>query len=550
MIDHRRTPTPADDAAGLTGELGAIGDALRTPGGLRRLESSLDPMPWWLEDVALPGGLPEARGILEQASQIARTAKSATLAAWLDRRLAAVLGWGFGRWADAEALLLSAVEALHWSGDRAGTAAAATQLAWLRGMTGDLTGQLDAARDIAAAAHAAGDEERASRAAAAAAWAAAWTGRPFEVEPPALAEADDAGGKTAASVRALSLALAGRPAAALGLLRSPAEGDEGPAAIEARVVSASVAGHPTEVLEVLARSDVWPIGSADCRRVHALALGAFAAIEADDGEAARRVIHELDRLPESPSADQGTLASWARLTVTWREDGARAVAPRLADLATTDVPWTTVDLLLAAAASSAAREAGDLDAARRVLVSAETASTVAGRAGTAVARLARADAALLQTADAPSDAELVDAVDALDGGGLAGLAGLARSAHARLAAADGRREAAIDLLTAAAEDHLRSGRARSGGAAIRDLTALGQGGRRAAAALGAAPLTPREREIASLAADGLTAQAIADRLVISRRTVETHLAHIYAKLAVGGRRELERRAEEFGLRGS
>ena len=52
------------------------------------------------------------------------------------------------------------------------------------------------------------------------------------------------------------------------------------------------------------------------------------------------------------------------------------------------------------------------------------------------------------------------------------------------------------------------------------------------------PLTPRERQIAALAAAGQQDQAIADRLHISARTVQTHLAHVYAKLGVTSRTEL------------
>jgi DNA-binding CsgD family transcriptional regulator len=51
-------------------------------------------------------------------------------------------------------------------------------------------------------------------------------------------------------------------------------------------------------------------------------------------------------------------------------------------------------------------------------------------------------------------------------------------------------------------------------------------------------LTNREREVAGLAARGLTDVEIAARLSVSRRTVETHLYRIYAKLGVAGRHEL------------
>ncbi|MDB5041846.1 MAG: transcriptional regulator, LuxR family [Candidatus Eremiobacteraeota bacterium] len=51
-------------------------------------------------------------------------------------------------------------------------------------------------------------------------------------------------------------------------------------------------------------------------------------------------------------------------------------------------------------------------------------------------------------------------------------------------------------------------------------------------------LTPREREIARLLAAGQTARSIADALVISERTVETHAAAVYRKLGVANRQEL------------
>lgn len=52
---------------------------------------------------------------------------------------------------------------------------------------------------------------------------------------------------------------------------------------------------------------------------------------------------------------------------------------------------------------------------------------------------------------------------------------------------------------------------------------------------GPTPLTKREREIAMLAAEGLTSREIAERLFVSVRTVDNHLARVYDKLGVKGR---------------
>jgi DNA-binding CsgD family transcriptional regulator len=60
-------------------------------------------------------------------------------------------------------------------------------------------------------------------------------------------------------------------------------------------------------------------------------------------------------------------------------------------------------------------------------------------------------------------------------------------------------------------------------------------------------LSRREREVALFAARGETASQIAAHLVISERTVETHLASIYAKLGVASKVELITHATALGL---
>jgi DNA-binding NarL/FixJ family response regulator len=59
-----------------------------------------------------------------------------------------------------------------------------------------------------------------------------------------------------------------------------------------------------------------------------------------------------------------------------------------------------------------------------------------------------------------------------------------------------------------------------------------------------ASLTPTERDVARLVADGLANTDIATRLFISPRTVQSHLSHIYAKLGITSRVQLARQADE------
>lgn len=60
-------------------------------------------------------------------------------------------------------------------------------------------------------------------------------------------------------------------------------------------------------------------------------------------------------------------------------------------------------------------------------------------------------------------------------------------------------------------------------------------------------LTPREQEIFKLLADGLSNNEIAEKLVISLKTVQTHRAHIMEKLNLNNRTELVKYAIRQGI---
>ncbi|MGA7569911.1 MAG: response regulator transcription factor, partial [Candidatus Aquilonibacter sp.] len=60
-------------------------------------------------------------------------------------------------------------------------------------------------------------------------------------------------------------------------------------------------------------------------------------------------------------------------------------------------------------------------------------------------------------------------------------------------------------------------------------------------------LTAREREILALLVDGLSNKEIAQRLVVSPRTIETHVERVLGKLEVGSRSRAIAKALRLGL---
>ena len=108
-------------------------------------------------------------------------------------------------------------------------------------------------------------------------------------------------------------------------------------------------------------------------------------------------------------------------------------------------------------------------------------------------------------------------------------------------AADGDRGRAVALLEEAAELYAVIGAdgdlARADGELAR-IVGRAPAARRLRPSFGWASLTPMELTVSDLVAEGLTNPEIGERLHISRRTVESHLAHTFRKLDFATRAQL------------
>ncbi len=130
----------------------------------------------------------------------------------------------------------------------------------------------------------------------------------------------------------------------------------------------------------------------------------------------------------------------------------------------------------------------------------------------------------------------------------AGSASLSQALTRILAGRMAENEARLDrLLGRPGPSVVGPGRRAAPGAAGGAGGARGAGGREPD---GPSPLSPREREVAGLIAQGLTNREIAAGLVVTERTAATHVEHILNKLGLRNRAQVTAWAVARGLFGS
>ena len=193
--------------------------------------------------------------------------------------------------------------------------------------------------------------------------------------------------------------------------------------------------------------------------------------------------------------------------------------------------------------------AGRLDAADAAASVGERAADLLGlEIAIAHARRARGE---VQLAQGDADAAAASALEAAEENAAAGA--VLEEARSRLLAGEalvaaGDRDRGVEQLQEAERALGACGAERLRGEAARTLRRLGKRTRAArreapAGEEGLASLTGREREIADLVTDRKTNREIAEELVLSEKTIESHLRNVFAKLGVTRRAELARVVE-------
>jgi DNA-binding CsgD family transcriptional regulator len=60
--------------------------------------------------------------------------------------------------------------------------------------------------------------------------------------------------------------------------------------------------------------------------------------------------------------------------------------------------------------------------------------------------------------------------------------------------------------------------------------------------------TPREKEVLKMVLEGMSSKAVADKLCVSKRTVDFHLANVYGKLEVKSRMQAANKLVKLGIK--
>jgi DNA-binding CsgD family transcriptional regulator len=474
-------------------------------------------------------------------------------------RLTSFLSWGTGELDEAEKTASDALSLYQRAGDRTGVLLAGLELAYVRGLAGDLAALEGGARQVLTDAEVAGDRSAMVRAVGVMGTALFYQGHFGEAEAAlhrsiAVAREESNLYRLTWGLMSLgwSLGLEGRveeavEAFAEAKAANPAWRDSNVLELEGHV--RWLAGDLRGALGCAYEAFALNPGSVSLRRGSGACTAALATAETGELDETRRHVAAARRIYGRRAwFFVHGLVDHADGVLAWREGRRRDALGLLRRSSEALVRMGALPFAAPVLVDLAELAAGMADtqrAAEAAEVLDQAAEAMDRDLYRAMAAAARAWAAL--AAQCPEEAATAsqEAVGILDGLGYEVLFGRVLDLLGR-SAADPHR--AVDALERAAAVFDACGAVWRRDHTVEVLRTRGASGRRAAAAaMGPTSLTARELEVARLAARRLTAAEIAHELFISRRTVEGHLANVYAKLGVHSKREFSQRASTLGL---
>ncbi len=539
----------------------ALVDALLDllPAGDRRWLDVFDAMRWqsdWVVDHRADWSSDIGIRAMRNIEQLAEASPDLTRRGAVRFHLGTLLAWSGGETETGIALVGEAEQLFREAGESSRALIARNELGYLDAISGDPDGHEAAASEVLAEAERLGDRFAEMQALGSLIWAVQWTGRietslPIMDRARARARADGKWYRTSYVLgqQALALALLGRQSEAdvcfaAGKAANPSFRDT--LLPDFEILVRWLRGDVTHAADAGRDLLAWSRGLSSPRR-----LGfSFAATSAAE---AGRTDDAVTWLDTSAAAYEGGFYIFSDL-VTWAGGVLHALRGE------TDAARDTLREGMQPAISRRSGLSGRFAAFDLAELAAETGDTeVAELAEAAVRAFGPTDAEALQAIDTvvavasatarsePDAAEELaraEAVFAAAGWRLFEARTAALRARA-LARTD--RSASVVTLGDAVKRFAEIGATVREQKAAKSLGGLGPAGRRArSVGTGLGALTKREREVAILAADGLTAREIGQRLFIGERTVETHLANSYAKLGVRSRLELARQLPDLG----
>jgi DNA-binding CsgD family transcriptional regulator/tetratricopeptide (TPR) repeat protein len=273
------------------------------------------------------------------------------------------------------------------------------------------------------------------------------------------------------------------------------------------------------------------------------AVAALIALHRDELPEALRNITELERVVADTDVEHEGYSPFLYLAAVRAQHAARfgkPLGPVLAELEVCTAPGAEDRLpqrhRVLPVVAALALHAGDT----RVATAAADAAVRDAQADPTPRKRAEADVCEGLVRAEPE--RLLRAAEYFREAGLRLYAGLAREYAAELLASAGDMPGARSAMNDARAVYEAAGArwdARRAVARLRDFDVrLGARGPRSRPAVGAGALTPTERQVAEFLAQGCPNPEIATRLCVSRRTVETHVSKILAKLQISSRRQV------------